>query len=262
MAFQISLIPALGDNYVYLVSDAQLGLAMVVDPGVADGVIKSLNDNDLHLALILITHHHSDHVGGNDKLVRTYGAPVIGPAKERNRIEGMARGVGEGDMVTFSNLKGRVIETPGHTSGHIVYYFEQLKALFAGDTLFSLGCGKLFEGTASEMWKSLQEIKKLPDDTLLYCGHEYTEKNGQFALAIDRNNEMLKSRVAEASAQRRLGKPTLPVTLGVEKMTNPFLRVDDPAFQKILKKSGLPGAEGSDPAAIFGALRVAKDRFG
>jgi len=261
MAFHIEILPAFSDNYIFVISDADLGLAMVVDPGDAAPVMKYLQAKDLHLALILNTHHHKDHIGGNEKLAKAYGAPIIGPAAESARIGDMSRSVRQGDIVTFSSLRGQVIETHGHTAGHIAYYFPELKALFSGDTLFSLGCGRLFEGTAAQMWASLKTLRALPDDTLIYAAHEYTEANAKFALAVDRKNEALKSRVAEVIAWRKEGRATIPTLLSVEKLTNPFLRADDVLFQKALGHIGL-AAEGTDPAAVFGALRTAKDRFG
>ena len=261
MAISIDILPAFTDNYIYLVGDADTGLAMVVDPGDPDVVFKALKAKDLHLALILNTHHHRDHIGGNARLIKEYGAPVIGPAAEKGRIVGMARGVSNGEIVTFSNVRGQVIEVHGHTSGHIAFYFPQLKALFCGDTLFSLGCGRLFEGTAAQMWASLMALRALPDDTLVYCGHEYTQANGKFAVAVDDSNISLKARLIEVDALRRDGKPTIPSLLGTEKLANPFLRVDNLQFQQALAKKGL-AAPGTDPAAVFGALRIAKDRFG
>lgn len=260
MAFTVDILPAFTDNYIFLVSDADLGLAMVVDPGDANVVLKHLKAKDLFLALILNTHHHNDHIGGNEKLVHEYGAPVIGPAAEMSRIGQLSRGVRQNDVVTFSNLHGKVFETHGHTSGHISFYFPEIKALFCGDTMFSLGCGRLFEGTPAQMWASLTALRTLPDDTSVYCAHEYTENNAKFALAVDKNNEALKNRVAEVVALRKQGKPTIPSLLGVEKATNPFLRADNADFQKSLNKAGL-AAQGTDPAAIFGSLRAAKDRF-
>lgn len=260
MGFSVDILPAFADNYIYLVGDSDLGLAMVVDPGDPEPVLRTLKEKDLYLALILNTHHHKDHVGGNAKLQREFGAPIIGPAKERGRIDNLARGVEKGDAITFSTLRGEVIETHGHTSGHIAFYFPGIKALFCGDTLFSLGCGRLFEGTAVEMWASLSALRNLPDDTLIYCGHEYTEANAKFALALDKNNLALKERVAQAAEQRQKGKPTLPAVLGNEKQTNPFLRADRPDFLAALAKSGL-AAQGMEPAAVFGAIRAAKDRF-
>ena len=260
MTFTVELLPAFADNYIYLVSDQDIGLAMVVDPGDADVVLRELKKRDLHLSLILNTHHHKDHVGGSEKLQREYGAPIIGPAKEKGRITNMSRGVDGGDSITFSTLRAQVIETHGHTSGHIAFYFPQIKALFCGDTLFSLGCGRLFEGTAAQMWASLVSLRNLPDDTLIYCGHEYTEDNAKFALAIDKNNEALKTRAAEAANLRRQGLPTLPTLMATEKKANPFLRVDQPDFHQALSKSGL-ALQGTDPAAIFGSIRAAKDRY-
>lgn len=259
MGFSIDLLSASADNYIYLVSDVALGLAMVVDPGDADVVKRALQKKDLHLALILNTHHHSDHTAGNAKLQHDYGAPIIGPSKEAHRIEGISRSVDEGDFVTFSDLRGQVIETPGHTMGSLSYYFPEMKALFSGDTLFSLGCGRLFEGNGAQMWASLLKLRALPDDTQIYCGHEYTERNVSFALMLDKDNATLKTRAEEVTALRKKGLPTLPVSLAQEKATNPFLRVDDPAFQKMLQKNGFP--TDVDPAAIFGSLRAAKDRF-
>jgi hydroxyacylglutathione hydrolase len=261
MSFTVELLPAFADNYIYLVSDSDIGLAFVVDPGDADVVLGALKKRDLHLSLILNTHHHKDHVGGSEKLQREYGAPIIGPAKEQARITNMSRGVGQGDSVTFSTLRGDVIETHGHTAGHIAFYFPQLKALFCGDTLFSLGCGRLFEGTAAQMWDSLKVLRALPDDTLIYCGHEYTEANAKFALAIDKNNVALQARAKQAADLRKAGKPTLPTNMAIEKQANPFLRVDQPELHKALAKSGL-ALQGTDPAAIFGAIRTAKDRYG
>jgi len=260
MSFTVEILPAFTDNYIYLVSDSDLGLAMAVDPGDADVVLRALKERDLYLSLILNTHHHKDHIGGNAKLAREYGAPIIGPAREKSRIENMARGVEKGDVVTFSTLRGKVIETHGHTSGHIAFHFPQIKALFCGDTLFSLGCGRLFEGTAAQLWSSLQELRGLPDDTLIYCGHEYTEANAKFARAIDKNNVALQERADAAAELRRRGKPTLPALLGNEKRVNPFLRADDIEFHKALAKSGFP-VHDADPAAILGSLRAAKDRF-
>jgi hydroxyacylglutathione hydrolase len=163
------------------------------------------------------------------------------------------------DIITFSDLRGQVIETPGHTSGSISFYFPEIKALFCGDTLFSLGCGRLFEGTAAQMWESLKTLRALPDDTMVYCGHEYTEKNVAFALSLDKNNTELTARAEEVAKLRKKGLPTLPSSLEMEKKTNPFLRADDKSFQPALAKAGV--ATDADAAAIFGALRAAKDRF-
>jgi hydroxyacylglutathione hydrolase len=260
MSFSIHLIPAFADNYIYVLGDQELGLALVVDPGDAEAVRKFLKKQDWHLALILNTHHHNDHTGGNLKLSQEYGAPIIAPAKERSQIQNISRGVIEGETVTFSDLKGHVIETPGHTKGGISYYFPTLKALFCGDTLFGCGCGRLFEGTPNEMWASLLKLRALPDDTLVYAAHEYTEKNIQFAMLLDQGNVPLLKRANDVTEKRKLGHPTMPSTMGLEKATNPFLRADDKAFQAALGKNGMP-VSGTDPIAIFATLRAAKDRF-
>jgi hydroxyacylglutathione hydrolase len=261
MSFVIEILPAFADNYIFLASDRDLGLAMVVDPGDGDVVLRALKERDLHLALILNTHHHHDHIGGNDKLQQEFGAPIIGPAKERSHIAGLSRAVSHGDIITFSTLRGEVLSTNGHTAGHISYYFPQLKALFCGDTLLSLGCGRLFEGTAAEMWDSLKLLRALPDDTLVYCAHEYSETNAKFALTLDKNNDTLRARAAEIAALRKAGKPTIPALLGNEKQSNPFLRADQSDLRKVLAKVGL-AAEDADAAAVFGMMRSAKDRFG
>jgi hydroxyacylglutathione hydrolase len=261
MSFVIELLPAFADNYIFLVSDRDLGLAMVVDPGDGEVVLKALKERDLHLSLILNTHHHNDHTGGNDRLQREFGAPIIGPAKEKGRIAGLSRAVSHGDIVTFSTLRAEVLATSGHTAGHVSFYFPEMKALFCGDTLFSLGCGKLFEGTAIEMWESLKLLRALPDDTEVYCAHEYSESNARFATAIDKNNETLKERAAQIAALRKAGKPTIPALLGNEKLSNPFLRADQSDLRKVLARAGL-AAEDADPAAVFGMMRSAKDHFG
>jgi len=261
MGFQIDLLSAGSDNCMYLVSDSALGLAMVVDPGEAEPVQKALTQKDLHLALILNTHHHPDHTAGNLKLQKDYGAPIIGPAKESSKIEGLSRGVEEGDVITFSDLRGKIINTPGHTSGGISFYFPALQALFSGDTLFSLGCGRLYEGTAAQMWASLLKLRALPDETQLFPGHDYAAKNLPFALKIEDDNAELTARAQEVATMTKKGLSTIPTLLSAEKRLNPFLRVDDPAFAKKLAKKGFP-TDGTDPAALFGALRTAKDRFG
>ncbi len=261
MSFTIELLPAFADNYIFLVSDRDLGLAMVVDPGDGDVVLRALKERELYLALILNTHHHSDHIGGNDKLQLEFGAPIIGPAKEKGFIPGISRAVSHGDTLTFSALRGEVLATHGHTDGHVSYYFPQIKALFCGDALFSLGCGRLYEGNTTEMWESLKLLRALPDDTNIYCAHEKSADNAKFALAIDKNNEALKLRAAEIDALRKQGKPTIPVTMGVEKLCNPFLRTDQPDLRRALAKAGV-AAEDADPAAVFGMLRSAKDHFG
>jgi hydroxyacylglutathione hydrolase len=261
MSFIIETLPAFTDNYIYLVSDRDLGLAMVVDPGDGEVVMRALKERELYLALILNTHHHPDATGGNDKLQQEFGAPVIGPLKEKGLIGGISRAVDHGDVVTFSTLRGQVLAAYGHTDGHVAYYFPQIKALFSGDSLFSLGCGRLVEGNTAQMWESLKLLRALSDDTQVYFGHENSEGNAKFALAIDKDNEALKARAAEIAALRKQGKPTAPTLLGVEKRCNPFLRTDQSDLRKALAAARI-APEDADPAAVFGKLRSAKDHFG
>lgn len=260
MPFVIDVLPAFADNYIYLVGDTDLGLAMVIDPGDADVVKRALKKRDWHLTLILNTHHHNDHTGGNAALKQAYGAAIIGPHAERARIGNLDRAVQEGDTVTFSDLRGHVMAVPGHTSGHIAFHFPALDALFCGDALFSLGCGRLFEGTPAEMWQSLQKIRALPSGTQIYCGHEYTEHFTRFALMLEKDNVALLQKLRAVKALRQKGLPTLPAVLDEEIRLNPFLRIDQPEFQQNLARHGFPVA-GADPAAVFAALRAAKDRF-
>lgn len=219
---EIVFIPQLSDNYSYLLLSG--GKVAVVDPSEAGPVRDILDARGLGLDYILNTHHHWDHTDGNLDLKDEYGCEIVGPAAEADRIPGIDTGLREGDRWTLGNAEARIIETPGHTSGHICFYFAREKALFSGDTLFSLGCGGLFEGTAEQMWNSLCKLMTLPDDTLIYCGHEYTLACGRRCLAAEPDNEALKRRLAEAKDKKKQGLPTLPVTLKSEKETNVFLR--------------------------------------
>ncbi len=219
----ITLLPILQDNYTYIVK-ADNGQIAVVDPGEAKPIIEYLQTRNLKLDFILNTHHHGDHIAGNGQLIDRYNAKLIGPAAEQHRIDGMNIALKEGESFAFGEEKLYVIETPGHTSGHICFYAPNSKALFAGDTLFSMGTGRLFEGSAEQMWHSLEKIIALPDDVRLYCGHEYTLSNAEFCLTIEPGNDALKTRYAEVKALRAENKPTLPSTLGLEKQTNVMLR--------------------------------------
>lgn len=231
----ISLIPILHDNYCYALTDSSQ--VAVIDPGEAAPVIQWLGHRDLDT--IILTHHHGDHVGGVVALKEKYGAKVIGPNADLHRLPFIDIAVGEGDGFILGPHEIRVIATPGHTSGHVCYYLPADHALFCGDTLFSMGCGRLFEGTAAQMWESLQKLAALPDETLVYCGHEYTLANGRFALSVEPDNVDLQERISAVRILREAGKPTLPVRLGLEKKTNPFLRAGN--------------------AARFASLRLAKD---
>ncbi len=219
----VTPIPALQDNYIWLLIDSS-GTVAVIDPAEAAPVIEELDKRSLTLDYILNTHHHWDHTGANLKLKNRYGCKIIGATNDAHRIPGIDRQVSEGDIVTIGNTKSRIIETPGHTSGHICFYFAEDKALFCGDTIFSMGCGKLFEGTPAQMWESLSKLVTLPDDTMIYCAHEYTLENGAFVENREPDNEAVKARMAEARTLRAQNKPTLPISLAEEKRTNPFLR--------------------------------------
>ncbi|MBI4031493.1 MAG: hydroxyacylglutathione hydrolase [Proteobacteria bacterium] len=231
----IESIPAFEDNYIWLLLDGS-GKTAVVDPGDAKAVERALDRRKLRLDCILNTHHHWDHTGGNAALKRRYGCAVIGPAADARRIPGMDTGVRENDMVSIGDAQARVIETPGHTTGHVCFWFEKDRALFCGDTLFSMGTGRLFEGTPEIMWASLRKIDALPDDAMIYCAHEYTEENGDFCMAVDPDNPDLKIRMDEVRKLRAAGKPTLPVHLGIEKKTNALLRATSPEAYGALRK--------------------------
>ena len=255
MALQVELIPAFSDNYIYLIRDSGSDAVGIVDPGAAAPALQALDERKLRLTDILLTHHHDDHIGGVAALKDRYGARVVGPGSEAARIPGMDTTVAEGDTVTFGSETARVFETPGHTRGHISLWFEASSALFCGDTLFALGCGRLFEGTPKDMWTSLLKLCRLPDETQVYCGHEYTLSNAKFAVTVDPANAELKGYADDIARLRADGRPTIPTTIGLEKRTNPFLRADDPAVQAAV------GMNGGDPAAVFGEIRRRKDSF-
>ena len=255
----VHVLPVLKDNYCYVLVNIQTLEAAVVDAPEDAPVLNLLVQLGATLKYILNTHHHGDHIGGNAGLVAATGAKVIAPKNEENRISGIDMPVSEGDTIDILGEQALVIETRGHTLGHICFYFAGLfdggGALFSGDTLFSLGSGRLFEGTAEEMWESLQKIRNLPDSTRVYCGHEYTEKNGRFALSLEPENDDLLAYMTIIKDLRARGLPTLPSFLGTEKALNPFLRVDDTAFQE---KALLAGDEVFE---MFQDLRNRKDHF-
>jgi len=252
---EIHLVPAFSDNYIYLLRDPGQGSVGVVDPGDAAPVLAALEERGWRLTHIFNTHHHADHIGGNHALKQRFGCDVIGARADVARIQDMETCLDEGETISFGSHTARVIAVPGHTSGHIAFHFPQAKALFCGDTLFALGCGRLFEGTPAQMWDSLCKLRALPDDTRVYCGHEYTLSNARFAVTVDPQNRELAERADAIKAQRERGEPTIPTTLGLEKRTNPFLRADDPAVQAAV------GMAGGDPAAVFAEIRGRKDRF-
>lgn len=248
---EVYQIEAFDDNYIYVLKSENV--VAVVDPGDATPVSTFLHEMGWGLDIILVTHHHHDHVAGILKLKNEFDSHVVGFKGDQNRIPGFSVWVREGDEIEVGSDVATVIEVPGHTTGHIAYYFEESKLLFCGDTLFSLGCGRLFEGTPEQMWTSLQKIKALPDDTQVFCAHEYTQSNGRFALMVDPENQPLNKRCGEVDELREDDLPTVPSFLSVEKQSNPFLRADDEA---LMQRMGV-----SSPLECFTKLRQAKDKF-
>jgi hydroxyacylglutathione hydrolase len=248
-------IPAFKDNYIWMLHDHQH--VVVVDPGDAAPVLAYLNLHKLKLAAILCTHHHNDHVGGVCKLVELYNVPVYGPQLED--IPCVSHMLGDGDVIEIQELKIKlsVIDIPGHTLGHIAYLGTGY--VFCGDTLFGCGCGRLFEGTATQLFHSLQRLANLPDETKVYCGHEYTEANIRFAQVCEPDNARLKQRQADVQALRAAGRPTLPSTIALEKATNPFLRCAEPSV--IATTVSMTQIKETDETSIFTALRTWKNNF-
>jgi hydroxyacylglutathione hydrolase len=248
-------IPALKDNYIWLLHDGRHAAA--VDPSEAAPVLAYLRHHGLSLSAILCTHHHGDHVGGIAELCEVYNVPVYGPGEER--IPGITRPLAGGDVVDLPELglKLDVLDIRGHTRGHIAYL--QPGGVFCGDTLFGCGCGRLFEGTMEQLHNSLQRLAELPDDTHVYCAHEYTEANIRFALACEPGNERLRQRQADTRSLRAAGQPSLPSTIALEKATNPFLRCTQPEVIHAAQQSG--GAIGTSELAVFSALRNWKNHF-
>lgn len=227
MSLQTRAIPVLSDNYSWLLQDTETGCTAIMDPGEAAPIQAVLDEAGGRLDLILLTHHHADHVGGTDALRTRYNARVAGPASEAARMPALDIALRDNETIAVGQSEGRVIAVPGHTRGHISYYFADPPTLFCGDTLFSLSCGRLFEGTAEQLFESLKRFADLPDKTLVCCGHEYTEGNTAFALHAEPDNAALKARVADVKHLRAEGRATVPSTLGEERATNPFLRAPD-----------------------------------
>jgi hydroxyacylglutathione hydrolase len=252
---EIHQFPTRSDNYGVLVHDPATEATAAIDAPDAEELLAALHERGWVLTHILTTHHHHDHTAGNAVVKRMTGCTIVGPAMEAGSIPGIDIKVAEGDTIDIGNAKATVIETPGHTRGHISYYFSEDGIVFVGDTLFSVGCGKLLEGDAKMMWGSLQKLMILPPETTLYCGHEYTNDNCRFALTVEPENEALRVRATEVTALAEAGEPALPTTIAQELATNPFLRPSSPAIQARL------GMEGKELYAIFGEIRRRKDRF-
>ena len=251
MPLTVHQFPCLEDNYGFLARDAATGLAACIDTPDADAILRELDKLGWKLDLILNTHWHPDHAGGNAQIVAATGATIAGPA-EVTRISALDREVKGGDTVMLGETRFQVIESGGHTLGHIAYFDAADGIAFVGDTLFALGCGRLFEGTPEQMWGSLQRLAALPDDTTVYCAHEYTASNARFALSVD-DDPALKARAEQVFAARQRGEATVPTTIALEKATNPFLRA--PVL------AGRVGAAGKPDYEAFGAVRAATDGF-
>jgi hydroxyacylglutathione hydrolase len=248
---EIIIVPCLSDNYAYLVKAGEA--CAVVDPSEPGPVTAALKARGWGLSHILNTHHHLDHTGGNMALKQAYGATVVGPGKDRQRIPGLDVGVDESTGWEFAGHAVTVLEVPAHTRGAITFVIDG--NAFTGDTLFAMGCGRLFEGDPAMMWGSLSKLMTLPDATKIYCGHEYTENNGRFALTLEPGNDALEARMKEVRAVRAKKQTTMPSGMGLEKATNPFLRVKSPEIRKTL------GMESAGDVAVFGEIRARKDRF-
>ena len=252
---EVVQLPALSDNYIYLVHEAGSGQTAVVDPAETEPVLAALAARGWRLTHVLNTHHHYDHVGGNEALKAATGCTIVGPAADRDRIPGIDLALADGDTFHLGSARATVFDVPGHTRGHIAYWFADDHALFCGDTLFALGCGRMFEGTAPQMWASLSKFRALPPDTRVFCAHEYTQSNARFALSVEPGNAALVARAADIDRKRAANLPTVPSTIGEELATNPFLRPDS---AELRRRFDLPQGELYE---VFGATRAAKDNF-
>lgn len=258
---QIHRLPVLSDNYVFLLHDADTNTAAVVDPAVAEPVLAKLEELGAELVAIFNTHHHSDHVGGNRKLLQRFpGAVVHAGLEDRGRIPGQTVELRAGDRVQFADRPAQVFFIPGHTRGHIAYYFAPAVAdepgeLFCGDTIFAGGCGRLFEGTPAQMVDSMGQLRQLPDHTRVWCAHEYTLNNLKFAVTVEPDNANLQARFERVKAARQQGEATVPSLLGLEKQTNPFLRWDQPNVMAAM------GNVQGEEVQVFRKLRGKKDLF-
>ncbi|MFL2660986.1 MAG: hydroxyacylglutathione hydrolase [Alphaproteobacteria bacterium] len=251
----INQIQVLTDNYVYIITESTSKITACVDPSVYDDVVNFLDNNDLKLDYILNTHHHNDHVGGNLKLKEKYGCKIIGSFNDQERVPGIDIKLKENDYFSIGRSIFKIIDTPGHTNGHICFYFEEDQVLFSGDTIFSLGCGRLFEGSYEAMTSSLLKIKSLPSKTKIYCGHEYTQANAKFALFLNSEDKNLKKKVDDINKKRAKSIPTVPFLLEEELKFNPFLKFNESTYLNSI------GIEDLDEVKNFEKIRVLKDNF-
>jgi hydroxyacylglutathione hydrolase len=252
---EIHMFPCLQDNYGYLLHDSVAAVTAAIDTPDAVAILAALAERSWVLTHILNTHHHSDHAGGNLELKKRTGCRIIGPRADAARIPGIDVQVGDRDSFELGSHRVEVFDTPGHTRGHIVYWLPDDAVAFVGDTLFAMGCGRLFEGTPAQMWSSLQKIARWPESTRLYCAHEYTQANGRFALTVEPGNRALAQRMQEVARARAAGRPTIPTTVALEKATNPFLRA---ASRDLQRELGLVGAS---EVEVFAKTRALKDAF-
>ena len=253
--FQIFQFPYNADNYGVLIHDAKTGDTACVDAGDFEAYRSALAYIGWSLTQIWITHHHGDHIAGLAKLKKATGAQVLGPKPANSPITGLDTMLGDGDKFQFAGQQVSVLETPGHTLDMINFHIADEALVFTGDTLFALGCGRLFEGTPDQMWNSLSKLMALPDETIVYCSHEYTQANADFALSVDPNNAALIERANDVSVLRAAGKPTVPSTIGLERATNPFVRPGDAGIRTQL------GVQTASDAAVFAEIRKRKDNF-
>lgn len=253
--FEYFQFPYNSDNYGVLIHDPASGETACVDAGDYAAYEEALSSKGWKLTQIWITHHHADHTAGLISLKDATGALAYGPKPSNSKINGLDVHLGEGDKFTFGSKDVSVFETPGHTLDMINFHIADESVVFTGDTLFALGCGRLFEGTAEQMWQSLAKLMQLPDETIVYCSHEYTEANAKFALSIDPDSDALKKRAEEISSLRASGKPTVPSTIGLERATNPFVRASDQAIRARLNMIAAEDAE------VFAEIRSRKDNF-
>lgn len=252
---EVHQFPCLSDNYGYLIHDPDAGVTATIDTPEVSAINAALAEKGWTLTHILNTHHHFDHAGGNLELKKQWGCTIVGARDDAARIPGIDEQVGDGDTFKFGHHEVNVFDVSGHTIGHIAFYFAEAEKLFCGDALFALGCGRLFEGTPAQMWGSLQKLIALPDNTGVYCAHEYTQANAAFALSVEPQNELLQARAKAIDVLRSKGQPTVPTTIGLEKDTNPFLRPASVDLQSTLDLSG------ADLVDVFAETRRRKDHF-